>query len=169
MNEAPEVIAPTEILLNGKNWMVDWHLIKRNTVTGEESEVRWRRNLLTTVGITELLRLLTGDTTGNPVAFSATNAYIAVGDGTTAANVADTDLKGANKARQGMEAGYPQVSGNQVTFRSKFGTNAANFTWQEYGVANAAVGGVLLNRKVENLGAKNSTDEWTLTVTITLS
>lgn len=152
-----------------RHYHVLWQLVKHNTVTGEVEVKTQEGNLLLTVGITELLRLLVGDTVSSPVAFSATNAFVAVGDGTVAANVADTDLKGANKYRQGMEAGYPQVSGNQVTWRAKYGTTSANFAWQEYGIANAQVGGVLINRKVENLGTKNNTDEWTLTVTITLS
>lgn len=150
-----------------RHYHVLWQLEKRNTLTGEtETDIR-EGNILLTVGITELLNLLAGSG-GTP--FSAQNAHIAVGDNSnTAANASQTDLQGGNKARRPMEAQYPQIAGNQITWRAKFPTTDANFAWNEYGVANSAIGGVLLNRKVESLGTKTSADEWTLTITITLS
>jgi hypothetical protein len=67
-----------------------------------------------------------------------------------------------------MDATYPQVSTNVITFRSTFATGDANFAWQEWGVFNASSAGTMLNRKVESLGTKTSAQTWQFTVTITL-
>lgn len=101
--------------------------------------------------------------------FNSANAYLGVGDGTTAFAASQTDLQGTNKLRKAMDAGYPTRSANQMTFRSTFGGAEANFAWNEWGVFNAATGGTMMNRKVESLGTKASGATWILTVTITLN
>jgi hypothetical protein len=101
-------------------------------------------------------------------AFNNANAYIGVGDSTTAFAAAQTDLQAAtNKFRKAMDATYPQVAANVLTYRATFGTADANFAWQEWGVFNAASAGTMMNRKVESLGTKTSAQSWQLTVTIT--
>lgn len=100
--------------------------------------------------------------------FDATNAYLAVGNSSTAFSAAHTDLQGGSKFRKGMESTYPQRTANVITFRSLFGTGDANFAWEEWGVANASSAGVLLNRKVESLGTKVNTQSWQLTAEITI-
>lgn len=103
-------------------------------------------------------------------AFNNANSYIGVGDSTTAHAFAQTDLQAAtNKLRKAMDATYPQVAANVLTFRSTFGTGDANFAWQEWGVFNAAAAGTMMNRKVESLGTKTSSQSWQLTVTVTLA
>ena len=103
-------------------------------------------------------------------AFNNANAYIGVGDSTTAFSAAHTDLQAAsNKMRKAMDATYPQVATNVLTFRSTFATGDANFAWQEWGVFNASSGGTMMNRKVESLGTKTSAQSWQITVTITHS
>lgn len=102
--------------------------------------------------------------------FNNSNAYIGVGDSTTAFNASQTDLVAAtNKTRKAMQATYPQGSTNVITFRSTFGTSDANYAWQEWGVFNASSGGTMLNRKVESLGTKTSAQTWDFTVTLTFS
>ena len=102
--------------------------------------------------------------------FNNANAYIGVGDSTTAFAVTQTDLQAAtNKARQAMEATYPTRSANALTFRSIFGTGAANFAWQEWGVFNASSAGQMLSRKVEDLGTKTSSVSRQITVTLTVA
>jgi len=124
-------------------------------------------NLLTTVGATALWTALTG---GAITAFSNANATIGVGDSSTAATAGQTDLQAAsNKVRKGMDPSCPTVAGTQVTFRATFGASDANFTWNEWGVFNAAVAGTMLNRKVQALGTKSSGAVWVFTITITLS
>jgi hypothetical protein len=108
-------------------------------------------------------------TTGTGTAFNNANSYIGVGDSTTAFAASQTDLVAAtNKLRKAMDATYPQVSTNVITFRSTFATGDANFAWQEWGVFNASSAGTMLNRKVESLGTKTSAQTWQFTVTITL-
>lgn len=115
----------------------------------------------------DLVALLT---TGTGTAYTNATAHIGVGDSTTAFVATQTDLvAGANKLRKAMDATYPQVATNVLTFRSTFATGDANFAWQEWGVFNAASAGTMLNRKVESLGTKTSAQTWQFTVTITLS
>ncbi len=123
-------------------------------------------NILLTAGITALLTLLQG---GGGVAFNTANAYIGVGDSTTAAAIAQTDLQAAtNKTRQ-LVSGAPTVSGNVGTWIAAFGSAAANYAWQEWGLFNASTAGTMLNRAVASLGTKVAGSTWTLTATITIS
>lgn len=123
-----------------------------------------------TIGLTNAYRdYVAGLTTGTGTAFNNANSYIGVGDSTTAFAASQTDLVAAtNKLRKAMDATYPQVSTNVITFRSTFATGDANFAWQEWGVFNASSAGTMLNRKVESLGTKTSAQTWQFTVTITL-
>lgn len=124
-------------------------------------------NLLVTAGITALLNLLIG---AGGTAFNNANAYLGVGDSTTAAAIGQTDLQAAsNKVRKAMDATYPQVSANVVTFRCTFATGEANFSIQEQATFNAAAAGTMLNRKVTDLGTKTSASTLQLTMTITIT
>jgi hypothetical protein len=110
--------------------------------------------------------------TGNSAAalFDNSNAYIGVGDSTTAFAASQTDLQAAtNKFRKAMDATYPQASAGAMTFRSTFATGDANFAWQEWGVFNASSAGTMMNRVVANNGTKANTETKQVTVTLTLS
>ena len=107
---------------------------------------------------------------GTYTAFNNANAYIGVGDSTTAFSTAHTDLQASsNKLRVGMDATYPTIASNVVTFRATFGTSQANYAWQEWGVFNASSSGTMLNRKVESLGTKPSNQSWQFSVALTFS
>jgi len=122
---------------------------------------------LTTAGRDLITAMIIGETT---IDFNNANAKLGVGDSATAFSATQTDLQAAtNKIRKPMETGYPTRSNNTLTFRATFQTHEANFTWQEWGIFNAASGGTMLNRKVENLGTKSSSDVWQLTVTLTVN
>lgn len=113
---------------------------------------------------------MTGAVIANPATlFNNANAYLGVGNGTTAFNASQTDLQGASKARQAMVATYPQVASNVLTFQSLFATGSANFAWEEWGTFNASSAGTMLNRKVEALGTKTSASSWQLTATLTIT
>ena len=100
--------------------------------------------------------------------FNNTNTYIGVGDSTTVFSAAHTDLQAStNKLRKIMDATYPQVAANVVTYRATFATTDANYAWQEWGVFNASSAGTMLSRKVESLGTKTSAQTWVFTVTLT--
>lgn len=125
-------------------------------------------NMLLNEGITELLTLLIG---GAGTAFNNANAYIGVGDSTTAEAATQTDLSATtNKTYKAMAATYPQVSGQTVTFQAVFAGADANYAWQEFTVANGSSGTAKnLNRKVSNQGTKVSGQTWTVQLQITLS
>jgi hypothetical protein len=111
-----------------------------------------------------------GLTTGTGTAFNNANAYIGVGDSSTAFAATQTDLQAStNKMRKAMDATYPTSSTNQMVFRSTFSTGDANWAWAEWGVFNASSGGTMLSRKVEALGTKSSAQAWQFTVTLTLA
>ena len=113
---------------------------------------------------------IAGKVTGTGTNFDNSNSYIGVGDSSTAFSASHTDLQAAsNKLRKAMDATYPQVSTNVLTFRSTFSTSDANFAWQEWAVFNASSSGTMLNRKVESLGTKPSSQTWQFTVTLTLT
>lgn len=110
-------------------------------------------------------------------AFTNANAYLGVGDSTTAAADTQTDLQAAtNKLRKAQDATYPQwtdstslTAAKSITYRATFATTDANFAWQEWGLFNASTAGRMFNRKVESLGTKTSAAAWVLTVTQSLA
>ena len=120
---------------------------------------------LTTAGINFLSQAAIGQ--GTP--FSAANARLGVGNGSTAFAVGQTDLQGSSKLRKVMDAGYPVVAAPKITFKSTFAPAEANFSWNEWGIFNAASGGVMLNRVVESNGTKQSNQTWILEVDVTFS
>lgn len=131
-------------------------------------------NLLMYGGASALWDLLIG--AGNVSAFSNANAYLGVGDSSTAAAATQTDLQAAtNKVRVAMEASYPShtdgtTDGSQsVSFRASFDGSTGNFAWAEWAIFNASTSGRMLNRKVESLGTKASPAVWVLTVTLSLA
>ena len=98
------------------------------------------------------------------------NAYLGVGDSSTAFGASQTDLQAAsNKTRKAMDATYPQRSSNVLTFRSTFATGDANYTWAEWGIFDAASGDYMFSRMVEALGTKTSAQSWVLTATVTVA
>lgn len=111
---------------------------------------------------------IAGAIIGNGTFFTNANAHIGVGNGKAVFYATQTDLQGDSKVRKGMDAGYPTISGNTITFKSTFGSSDANFAWQEWGVFNAASGGVMLNRLVEYNGTKVSGQTWVFEVDITI-
>lgn len=131
-------------------------------------------NILTYGGASALWQRLIG--TG-VTAFDNTNAYIGVGDSSTAAAATQTDLQAAtNKHREAMDATYPthtdgtgSSSNAAITYKSTFETGDANFTWAEFGIFNASSGGRMLNRKTYAFGTKTSSDTWSLTITLSLA
>ena len=102
-------------------------------------------------------------------AFNNANANIGVGDSSTAVAASQTNLQAAsNKLRKGMDASYPQRSGQVMTWRSTFGSSEANWAWAEAALFNAASAGTMLSRIVAALGTKASGTSWISTYTITV-
>lgn len=127
------------------------------------------QNLLLNEGINELWTILCS---GGGTKFDNSNAYLGVGDSTTAAAAGQTGLQAAtNKAYVAMDGSYPTYGTDQkATFRSTFGSAVANFGWQEFTVANGnSDSAENLNRLVSDQGTKTAGQVWQLTLEITLS
>lgn len=164
-------------------WICSWRLEKRHgddqTVDPYEV-IEGEGNLLMYGGASCLWECLIGNGAGAGGSalsvFSNANAYIGVGDSTTAEAATQTDLQAAaNKLRKAVDATYPThtdgviAGAATVTFKSTFGTTDANFHWEEWGIFNGAAGGRMLNRKVTDLGTKTAASSWAFTITITLA
>jgi hypothetical protein len=150
-------------------WRCRWKVEKYREGAREEV-LQGEGNLLTTSGANALWTALTG---GALTAFNNANAHVGVGDGNGSVptpSAADTDLTApTNKLRKAMDATYPSVATNQVTFKATFGSGEANFAWREWGVFNASSGGTMLNHRGQDLGTKASGTTWVITVTVSLS
>lgn len=125
-------------------------------------------NLLLNEGIAAFLNLLIG---AAATAFSNANAYLGVGDSSTAASAGQTGLQAStNKTYKAMMATYPIISSQTVTFRSQFATSEANYAWNEFTVASGnSDAATNLNRVVSAQGTKASGQTWTVDCAITFS
>ena len=149
-------------------WRPHWKIEKYNESSELYAIEEWDGNCLLNAGITALLTLLIG---GGGTAFNNANAYIGIGDSTTAAVASQTGLQAAaNKAYLAMDATYPQVLNQTVTFRGTAGAGVAGYSWQEFIIVNANTGsGTALCRKVENHSSKPINDTWVVSCTVTIS
>ena len=127
-----------------------------------------KHNCFLIEGMNEMWNLILGI---GGTAYNSTNAYIGVGDSTTAENESQTGLQGTNKYYKGMTSGYPKgpadAGDKKAVFRSVFGANEANFAWNEVTVANGnsdAAKNML--RIVASKGTKSSGEEWTAEVEV---
>lgn len=124
---------------------------------------------ITTAGCSAIAVLITGNVAGIAT-FSSTTAYLGVGSASTAFAATQTALQDAtNYNKNAMQAGYPTVSNQTMTFRSLWGASSANFKWHEIGVFNALTSaGTMLCRDVQDLGTKPGTQSWELTFAVTI-
>lgn len=149
-------------------WIPKWKIEKINS-NGDLFETdEFDGNSLLIEGISEFMKVALG--IAGSIAFSNANARIGVGNGTTAVVNSQTSLQGASKAFAAMDATYPQVSNNTMTFRSTFGAGTGAFRWEEFTIVNGADDTAKnLNRKVEFHGEKASADTWVISCSITIS
>lgn len=127
-------------------------------------------NILLNEGINELWTIMCTASSGTK--FDSTNAYLGVGDSSTAEAASQTGLQAAvNKLYKAMDASYPTYGTSQkATWKSTFTSAEANFGWNEFTVANGnSDSAVNLNRKVSAQGTKVAGQEWELTFEISLS
>ena len=133
----------------------------RDAKTNEVLKVIEKENVITTQGLQLILDKLAEDTTGGPGSQTGIT-HLWVGDGTTAASQADTDL---TNFLSEAEVGDYYRSGLTATFSTFFSTSEANHTWAEVGLANGPHGsGILITRSV--FGANSFTKSDTQTVTV---
>lgn len=160
-------------------WFCEWTVEKYRGIPTPESHpyavIHGKGNMLMYGGVSALWDRLI-DPTPTVTEFDNTNSFLGVGTGTTPALATQTDLQGASKHREAMDATFPTHTDGtatqanaQATWKSTFETGDANFAWNEWGIFNHASAGRMLNRKVASLGTKTSSDTWSLTVTITIT
>lgn len=160
-----------------RRWASEEDRKANRTYTDEEAlslfgiaqDTRVDGNLLLNEGINELWSLVCG--TGG-VKFDNSNAYLAVGDSSTAAAATQTGLQAStNKLYKAMDTSYPTYGTSQkATWKATFGSSEANFAWAEMSVANGNSDSAdNLNRVVSAQGTKTSGQTWELTLEITLS
>lgn len=150
-------------------WQPKWIIEKYNENMRLYEVEEIDGNLLLTEGISEFMKVACG--IGGATAFSNATAYIGVGDGTAAADSSQTGLLGSNKTYAPMDATFPSVSNNTMTFRATFGPTSGNHNWREFTVANGNSDTAKnLNRKVETaLRSKAEPDTWVVQLLITIS
>lgn len=155
-------------ICDNAKWQPKWTIEKYNGNMELYEVENIDGNLLLNEGIAALLTLLIG---GAETPFNNGNAYIGVGDGTTAANATQTGLLGSNKTYAPMDATFPQISGQTVNFRATFGPDAGNHSWREFTVANGSSDSAdNLNRKVESANrVKANPDTWAIQLQVTFS
>lgn len=125
-------------------------------------------NIALEEGLGEIIDIICG--LGSPTTFSSANAYLGVGDSSTAASASQTGLQAStNKLYKALDS-EPTRNGQTVTFQATFGTSEANFQWYEFTVANGNSDSAKnLNRKVEDKNTKSPGETWTLSLSITFS
>lgn len=163
----PQMLQDT--VIGTKVWTITKYKDDKAYKRGEFYEqVKMFGNVLLNEGITALQNLLTGAAETN---FGNANAYLGVGDSTTAAAAAQTGLQAStNKLYKAMESGYPTIAAQTTTWRAVFGSSEANFDWEEFTVANGNSDAAdNLNRLVSDQGTKASGQTWTLDLAITWS
>lgn len=128
-----------------------------------------KNNLALNEGLQELIDIICG--LGSPTKWDNAHAYLGVGDSTTTEAATQTGLQAAtNKTYKAMDTGYPQRSGQTAEWRATFGSNEANYAWEEFTIVNASTDtGKNLNRKTSSKGTKTSGETWTLSVQVTFS
>lgn len=162
-----------EAIKHNSRWTIERYANDEAFKKGKPFKVsKFVGNCLLNEGIDEIEKLIA--TTG-ATQYNNANARLGVGDDNTAANATQTSLQaaanaGTHKLWKAMDATYPTVGSQVMTFKSTFGSGDANFDWEEFTVVNAADdGGKNLNRKVSDQGTKAAGQTWVLTLTITLS
>jgi len=127
-------------------------------------------NVLLNEGINELWTIACSASSGTK--FDNSNAYLGVGDSSTAEDAAQTGLQAVtNKFYKAMDASYPTYgTAQKATWVSTFESADANFDWRVFTVANGnSDSAINLNRKVSSQGTKVSGQQWELVFEISLS
>ena len=106
---------------------------------------------------------------GSITTLASGNAYLGVGDSSTAFSASQTDLQAATNKLRKLCTTVSRASG-VLTFVCTYSTAEANWAWEEVGCFNAASGATsMVARKVQSLGTKTSASSWQLTYTATVS
>lgn len=147
-----KIILPTlEDILKLKGiWTIEKYRARFDEQTGKDIvdekpfETFSFHNLATNTGVALMLDLLIG--AGGTV-YSNANAYVGIGDSTTAVSASHTDLQASsNKLRVACDSTYPSRASQTVTAQSTFGTSQANYQWNEIAWFNNSSAGTMFGR-----------------------
>ncbi len=125
-------------------------------------------NAYTNVGGAILLDKLIG---GAGTVYSNANAFLGVGDSSTANAASQTDLQAAtNKTYKAMDATFPSRASQVMTWKATFLTTDANYAWNEMALFNGnnPPTAIMLCRGVSSMGTKTSAAAWVANYTITV-
>lgn len=122
-------------------------------------------NLLLDEGVAILWALFGG--IGTEQAYDNATAQVGTGTSATAAAATDTDLLGSGVWKD-MEATFPSIASQTISFKGSYATGDANQAWNEFSVRNGATADENINRVVSAKGTKSS-GVWTLEVSIELN
>lgn len=156
---------------------VKWKLEKFEAKDGREiakkdlqpyEVVTSEKDVLLHEGISTLLGLLCA--IGSETAYSNANARIGVGNDGTAPADTQSGLLGASQLYKGMNASYPQKSGDHdIVFQSDFVSGEAEWAWLEESIDNGSTPNKNLCRQNTSLGTKPAGQTWRITGTITFT
>lgn len=153
---------------SNNSWNCRWVVRKFRCGEDEPYEVQEHSGNMLTYGGMSLLwdRLINGGT-HDPL--DSSNAYIGVGDSTTAEAIDQTGLLGTAtyKLATPSHTDGTDLANASVTWAATFGANEANRVWEEWGLFLGS-GGRMLNRRVETVGTKVSGEYWEFEVTVDL-
>lgn len=99
----------------------------------------------------------------------ASNAYLGVGDSSTAFAGAQTDLQAASNKHREIVDSAPSRSTDTLTFVATLEAADANHAINEVAAFNASSAGTMFSRFVQALGTKASPAVWTITYTIAIT
>jgi len=156
-------------ILESLGWKAEWTIEKFKKGAKKPYAIeKFEGNLGLQEGRAELIDIICG--LGTPTKWDNTNAYIGVGNSSTAEQETDTGLLGASKLYKAMLATYPQRSAQTAEWKSEFVDTEAEFAWEEFTVSNTnSDSGVNLNRKTASKGTKGSGETWTVSLKITFN
>lgn len=137
------------------------HAVIRDAVTKKIKHEEFKNNMVVTVGKQWFAKRLAEESANEM-------DHIAIGSGSTAASLSDTQLAGTELAR--VEVDSRVRSGAAVTFIATFGAGVGTGTVQEAGIFDGAAGTAMLARYVfGGPSTKGASDEIEITWTITVN
>lgn len=163
-----------KITLNIK-WKIEKFKAKNSKEIAEKklkpyATVECERDVLQHEGIIAIAYLIAGIGSAK-TKWDNTNARIGIGNSATGPSDTDGGLLGASKTYKGMNATYPQLSGDHdILFQADFVDTEAEYAWNEETIVNAATDtGDNLCRQNTALGTKPAGQTWRVTGTVTFS
>jgi hypothetical protein len=125
------------------------------------------KNAYVNVGGVALLNLVAGL---GGTAFTNAAAFIGVAESGAATTTGMTDLQGSTKTYKAMDATFPSLSGQVMTWKSTFASGDANNVWAEIALFNGnnPPTAKMLSRIAQAMGTKASGSAWVPSYTVTV-